>query len=625
MAAGWEYGVGMLAAYVVSRGEVSVAALREHLGRIVPGYMIPAYIVKMEELPLTPNGKIDRKALPDPGTSIITLGRESAGPGNEIEEKLTEIWETVLGRKNIGIHDNYFALGGDSIKAIQTASRLNQSNLKLEIKDIFRYPTIAELACRVLTAGNGSEQGPISGPAPLTAIQEWFFREHKEELHHFNQAVTLYSKAGLREDALRAAFGRIQEHHDALRMRYRFGEGEIIQENAGLECPLHFEVRDLRGEENAAAILAALSDELQSGMKLESGPLMKAMLFRLADGDRLLIVVHHLVIDGVSWRIVLDDLALGYRQYCAGEEIRLPAKTASFKRWAEEMRRYAAGPALEVERDYWKAVESYPVRSLEKDFTSRGQENSRFGDMAGKGFALTIQETASLLGNAHRAYNTEINDLLLTALSRAVKQWRNMSRLFLSLEGHGREELFDGIDISRTVGWFTSLYPVLLELPDTEDLGRQIKQVKETLRRAPNKGVGYGVLKYLSTEGLPPVRGPHIVFNYLGRFDEDFGGDIFSIAEETAGNAVSPAFEAEHDLCISGIVLRGRLDVSVSFNRLYYKPDTIDLFITLYESELKRIIGHCLSRESTEITPSDIDYEGLSIDELDKVLEGLGG
>ncbi|MBU0485479.1 MAG: amino acid adenylation domain-containing protein [Proteobacteria bacterium] len=616
-------GTKELTAYVTGKGEINVVDLREQLASTLPAYMIPTYFVQVEKLPLTPSGKIDKKSLPEPSASLLTADRKTTGPQNEIQRKLIEIWETVLGRTDIGINDNYFTLGGDSIKAIQTSSRLNQEKLRLEIKDLFRYPTIAELSGRITLTGGDGDQGIVSGPVPLTAIQEWFFREHQHDLHHFNQAVMLQSKDGLQPEALRAVLKKLLAHHDALRMTYKKEAAQMIQENGGLDYPLHFEVIDLRDQDNGAAALADYTEELQAGFKLASGPLMKTTLFRLPDGDRLLIIIHHLVIDGVSWRILLEDLKLGYRQANAGEKITFPAKTTSFKLWAEKIQQYASSAELEAERDYWQSIENAPLKPLQKDFPVADPVKNKYGDMVSRGFVLTREETGSLLAEAHRAFNTEINDLLLTALLRAMQQWQGSDRLLLGLEGHGRQEIFDGLDLSRTVGWFTSLYPVLLALPANDDLGYQIKQVKETLRKTPNKGVGYGILRYMGRNQATLTSSPQIIFNYLGQFDDDLQSDFATMAEESTGTSVSPAFETTHDLCISSIVLRGVLDISVTYNRHHFKPDTIEGFNAIYATELRNIISHCLSRDSTEITPSDIDYDGLNIDELQNVLAGL--
>ncbi|MBF0527359.1 MAG: amino acid adenylation domain-containing protein, partial [Deltaproteobacteria bacterium] len=325
-----------LVAYLVPRENsdeaegLNVTALRDYLSRNLPDYMIPAYFVPLDRLPLTANGKIDKAALPHPqeaGQTGLQLGTDYHPPQNESEELLAAIWEAVLVRQPIGIHDNFFALGGDSIKAIQIASRLLQKQFKVKLRHIFEYPTIAQLACRLTSLDRTVDQDTVAGRVPLTAIQSWFWAEHKTNREHFTQAVLLGSPAGTDAQGLAAVLKKIQEHHDALRMTYRDTGEELIQEIAALDYPLSFEIKDLRGflqtRDKMAAVCAAVPETLD----LAAGPMMKVVLFRLDDEDRLLIVIHHLVVDGVSWRILLEDLNRGYAQYLSGSPIFFPDKT----------------------------------------------------------------------------------------------------------------------------------------------------------------------------------------------------------------------------------------------------------------------------------------------------------
>ncbi|MDM8548440.1 amino acid adenylation domain-containing protein [Desulfobacterales bacterium HSG2] len=621
-----------LIAYIVGAEGVSVSELREHLLRSLPDYMVPARFVQVPGLPLSSTtGKVDKKLLPDPDDSELDLGTEYEAPRNETEQRLADIWQELMGKQRVGIRDNYFSLGGDSIKAIQVTSRLGQEGFRLDIRNIFLYPTIAELAPNVVIAEIDIDQDPVTGQVPLTPVQSWFF-EHFEPAHrhHFNQAVMFYSEEGFQEDALSPVFGKIQEHHDAMRMRYRTEGDEIIQENCGTDYPLNFEIKDLRDSEHVPASkqgspvseLESYAAKTHAGIRPDTGPLMKVVLFRMNDGDRLLIVIHHLIIDGVSWRILSEDMVRGYEHYVAGKPIRFPSKTHSFKYWAERLRKYGKQEELLKEVAYWKELESVRVSPLPRDNPG---ENACFKDTETQEFSLSREHTGELLTRVNHAYHTEINDILLTALARAMKVWHGENRTLITLEGHGREAL-EGVDISRTVGWFTSIFPVILELPDSDDHGYQIKHIKESLRKIPGKGMGYGILKYLTPEdlreGLSFNLQPQISFNYLGQFDEDTGG-LFRLAEESPGNPVSPESVIIHDLEISGMVIRGELQISVCYNGVCYKPETIGMFAASFKQELLEIINHCLNIKDSEITPSDIDYEGLDIDELDAVLDGL--
>ncbi len=620
-----------LVAYLVRReksgAQLNVSELREFLKDFLPDYMFPAYFVELDSLPLSPNGKVDRKALPSPREREMGLGMVFVRPRNPVEERLAEVWEEVLERKGIGIHDNYFALGGDSIKAIQALSRLREAGLRLEMRHLFQHPTIAELSPMMEIARGLADRGPVTGVVPLTPIQAWFFEQCRTDRHHFNQDVLLRSSERLDKDALATLFRKIQEHHDGLRMRYRIEDGKVLQENGGLDCPHGFEAVDLREEKWGLPKLDRHAEAVQRSLCLDKGPLIKAVLYRLEEGDRLLIVAHHLIVDGVSWRILLEDIATGYEQIRVGKEIHFPSKTDSFKNWAERMVKYSMSEPLLLEKDYWREIESTRVEPLPFDFALSGDTGGRFGDKGSREFCLTKTDTESLLTRANQAYRTEANDLLLTALARTMKRWHGGSRTLLTLEGHGREEVLEGMDISRTVGWFTSLYPVIIDLPEGKDAGCQINKIKETLRKVPNRGVGYGVLKYLTPLELKREMDfglkPRMAFNYLGQFDSESKTGLFRVTEEPAGLSISSEAEAAHDLDMSAIVTDGQLRVTLHYDRTRYREETAKNILVGYKEEIEGIIAHCLGQESSEGVISNVDYDGLLGEDLDRILVNL--
>ena len=357
-----------LAAYVVSDREVSVAELRSYLKASLPEYMVPPHFIQMKALPLTPSGKVDKKALPAPSGAGMALGTQYAAPQDEKETAIALVWEAVLGREKVGIRDNYFSLGGDSIKAIQVMSRLRQAGWKIEMRDLFQYPTVEELAPRMEQAGEVAVEDEVGGVCPLTPIQRWLFEQQGFQLHHFNQAVLLKGKPRFEEKALKEALSALQEHHDAFRLRYGIKEGEIIQSYSESPSPLSFEVVDLKGTHDAAARMEFHAGALQASLGLEEGPLFRAALYRLEGGDRLLMVIHHLMVDGVSWRVLLEDLNAGYGLALKGEPVRLPPRTSSFKAWAERIQGYSRSASLEKEKAYWHGVAGTEPSSLPSDY-----------------------------------------------------------------------------------------------------------------------------------------------------------------------------------------------------------------------------------------------------------------
>jgi amino acid adenylation domain-containing protein/non-ribosomal peptide synthase protein (TIGR01720 family) len=611
-----------LVAYVVGAGVLGGAALRERLRQDLPDYMIPTWFVQLERLPLTTNGKVDRRSLPLPDT-MAKPATPYAEPRNEGERRLAEVWCEVLGRKSIGIDENYFELGGDSIKAIQILSRLSQHNLKLEVRHIFETPTIRALAGKIVARSRTPHQGAIAGRVPLTAIQAWFFREQGEEVNHYAQAVMLRSQEPVDEMALRQALMKVQEHHDALRMTIRRKGEAIVQEIAGLEHPLAFTVADLRGRADGESELARIGAEIPASLDLELGPLMKAILCRLDDGDRILMVIHHCAVDGVSWRILLEDLRSGYDQALAGGKISLPLKADSFQLWAERVAKYSTSPDLLAELPYWRQVEETEALAIPADLAAR---TNYYEDAQTVTTTLDAEETRALLTEAHRAYHTEIEDLLLVGLGRAMNKEYGAKRGFIELEGHGREPLASDIDIGRTVGWFTSIYPVVLDIGGSEDIGLQIKGLKEDLRRIPHKGIGYGILKYLGPgagDEMHSHRRARILFNYLGSFDSR-GEDLFRIDEKPVGNVIGNRFARPSEIEVEGAVLGGRLQLSVSYNTRIHQKERVETFLRSYRDELRRVIDHCLSREAEELTPHDLTYKELTVPELDSILAECG-
>ena len=349
---------------------------------------------------------------------------------------MAEVWEDVLGRDVVGINDNFFEMGGDSIKTIQISSRMNNAGYKLELSDIFQRPTIAELAPSIKKTGRAADQSAVTGTVPLTPIQKWFFETIHSRRYHFNQAVMLHAVDGFDEEAVRIVFTKLQEHHDALRMSYKEENGRITQTLHGTDYPFSLSVYHLEHAENAAAELERRADELQASINLETGPLMKLGLFRLDDGDRLLIVVHHLVIDGVSWRILFEDFGELYRQHQNREPLSLPLKTDSVKAWAEMLAEYANSPVFLAAKERWRESIPMGIPPIKKDFDT---ENNYVKDTDRHSFLLGEEETRLLLTTANEAFHTEINHILLTALGIAVKETFGNERLAIAMEGHGRE------------------------------------------------------------------------------------------------------------------------------------------------------------------------------------------
>ncbi|XHR97228.1 condensation domain-containing protein [Mucilaginibacter sp. UC70_90] len=461
-----------LAAYFISEKDIKPEMLRNYLAEHLPEYMLPAHYVRIDSMPLTSSGKIDRNAFPEIG---LGTSDNYIAPVTREEQLLCEVWSRVLGVKRIGITDNFFSLGGDSIKSIQVCSRMRIAGYKVTVQEIFYNQTIDKLAVQLKGIEKVSDQTSVNGEVGLTGIQQKFFEGERLRKNHYNQSVMLNFQDRLTLDEVREIFGVIQDHHDALRMVYRGGEKQVVQYNRGPGQPVFVNYFDLQDNISPREKLYSISNELQSGIDLEQGPLLKLGLFDLIDGSRLLIVIHHLVTDGISWRILFEDIKTLYQQLKRGEILKLPPKTDSFKLWSQKLRSdYIGGKRYTSAVAYWTSI----LIQDGVDITSGNTvtENT-IGEGANSGFRLEKSLTEKLLGEVHSTFNTQINDILLAGFLMSVNKHYGTGALQMDLEGHGREDIIPGMDMSRTIGWFTSVYPVVLK--QTEDgLPGLIKSVK---------------------------------------------------------------------------------------------------------------------------------------------------
>ncbi len=631
-------GNNYLCAYIVTDSqlaEIGDTRLQEHLSRDLPDYMIPAYFIKLAQLPITSTGKIDTKSLPEPD---MTQDHHYTAPQNDVEKRMVEVWQELLGMEQVGITHNFFQIGGDSIKAMQMVSRLKKYGLAVKINDLFARPTIEKLAGCTYTVSRQIPQDVVYGEVPLTPIQHWFFANHLAAGHHFNQAVMLFRTDHFETDVLHQVFTKLVAHHDVLRMKYQINNGpehRVRQQNRGLEGKLFdLEVLDFTGdnssEEELAAKIQTHASRMQGSINLGNGPLLKLGLFKTGQGDHLLIAIHHLVVDGVSWRILLEDIHTGFEQVETGKPITLPEKTDSFKYWSELLTEYAQNHSLSKGFAWVNKPITFPLLPRERQI-STAQKILKYADAVT--MELSHEDTQNLLKQVHQAYNTEINDILLTALGVAIQEWAHINDVLITLEGHGREAIIDGVDIGRTVGWFTSQFPVWLNLNRCEDISYAIKQVKETLRSIPHKGIGFGIAKYLAPqrdmENPLFQLEPEIGFNYLGQFDapggpadnatEGMNTPLMQFSSLTSGESISREFKQLHTLSFTGMIVAGKLSLSLTYNREEYDKTSIRSLMNGYESQLLRIIGHCLQKQVRELTPSDVldvSNTNLSLEEF---------
>lgn len=593
-----------LAAYLVADVQASQAELIKQLRELaaahLPEYMQPAYYTVLPKMPLNVNGKIDRKALPVPERGAPAADSNFAAPQTQAERTLAAIWAELLKLDKVGIHDNFFQLGGDSILAIQLISKANRAGMKLAPNQLFLHQTIAELAQQ---AGSTMASAPAAVAAPvqndndaiqLSPVQHWFFEQKIAHSQHWNQAVLLKCKQPLAPDLLEKALQALQYHHACL--RYRF----INQPNAAVpeqrlnpDCkPVRLSRIDLTAypESERTALLAEAAEQAQGDLNLQKGVLIKALLFKLSQQEqRLLIIVHHLVVDGVSWRILLEDLETAFNQLQQGQAVQLP-ESATFAQWTQALQSYSR------QISGWPALTQGSYAALPTDFN--GENTS--GSAQTYTLVLDPERTKSLL----QAKNQRIQDILLTSLLLGLRNRSGLGDLLIDLEGHGREPISD-LDISRTCGWLTAIYPFAVNA-DGEP-GEVLLKVKNGLDKLPQNGLDYGVLRYLSgSEALKALPKAQVVFNYLGQFDHLFSPDgLFELAEEDHGATHDARGIRPYLLEINALVYQGSLRIDFVYSEQLHKAETIEQIARTMQTAIDGLL-----------VSGDFSLAGLSTAEL---------
>jgi non-ribosomal peptide synthase protein (TIGR01720 family) len=549
-------------------------------------------------------------------------------PATEAEKVLADIWAKTLGFDRVGIHDNFFELGGDSVLTLQIIAKASKAGLQITHQRIFARGTVAELAALARPSRTILvDQGPVTGPVPLTPIQQWFFDRNLPDSQHYNLPVVLDVPHGTDPRLLERAIQAVALHHDALRLRFVQRGAGWHQVNAGAGEAVPFARLDLSGRSDAdqAREMEAAAAQLQTSLNLTDGPLMRAAFFELAapQSSRLVLVAHHLLVDVVSWRTVLEDLETAYGQLGRGEAVDLPPKTTSFKHWADGLAEYAQSAAARSELPYWLALSEARISSLPVDVSGAPNTDASRRVLS---ISLSADQTRALLQEAPAVYNVQAHEVLLTALVQAAACWTGVGSLLVDLEGHGREGIVAGVDLSRTVGWFTTIFPMLLDLEGTTHPGEALKAIKEQIRQLPARGVGYGVLRYLTSDpeiarSMQTVPRPEISFLYLGQVDHNATAAArFKVVHEPMGPSCSALAIRSHLLQVMAQVVDGRLRMDWAYSDSVHKRATIERLAEGLIESLDLLFTHCRSSEATSYTPSDFPGAKLSQEDLDRLI-----
>ena len=612
-----------------------VPHLRQFAADRLPEYMVPSSFTVLDTFPVTPSGKVDRRALPAPDSLRPELAVEYEAPRSALEETMARIWIEVLGVDRVGARDNFFELGGDSMLSIQVVSAAREAGMAIAARDLFEHQTVQDLARAAGTSVASAEQGAVTGEVLLTPIASWFFEHDLTDRQHWNQAFVLAVAEPVERELLEDALGALIEHHDALRLRARrssAGWRLSIAEPAGITesgaVPLEEVDLSALAADELDARVEQEATRVQASLDLDAGPVLRAALLRCgAAGDRILIVIHHLAVDVVSWGALLDDLARALEQRRSGEAVRLPPKTTSIQEWARRLRQHAASADVAREARFWLDQPWERVRPLPRDVADG--ENA-VGSLERVSLALDEELTRAVLHEIPGAFNATPEDVLLAALALSLASETGSELVCFDLEGHGRDAWSDDLDVSRTVGWFTTIHPVLLDVSEgvgtDASPGKLLHSVKEQLRAVPGKGVAFGLARYLAPDAalsreLAALPAADVVFNYLGRLDRMIAKQgAWTASISGVGLSRSPRGERTHLLEVTAGVLGGWLQINFDTSRNVHGEETARHLADSYRSALEAFAEAARSGSDAGFSESDLAEVGWSAEDIEDLL-----
>ncbi len=605
-----------LVAYFTSDSETNNLAIKDKLLKKLPEYMVPEFIIKLDALPLLPNGKINKKYL---GQLSVNKSSNYEKPTNPIEKDLCEVFSEILGVEQIGINTSFFELGGDSIKAIRIVSKLREKGYSATVKNIMQNKTVKKIALTLQKLEDiQALDEVVVGQLPLTSIQYEFFNSKLENPHHFNQSIVLESKNNINVVVLKEALRALLIHHDQLRAHYIKGKQYVrpeTAENLFLVSEWNLEQQDIN---EVLLKIENIGDDLQSSLDIENGPLIKCAAINSPTFNGALLCIHHLLVDNVSWKIILEDLNSLYKGYLINSDVKLPQKTLSYKRWSTDIETYFQSSERVSELDYWKQVQkgvdsSQLLNDDEKNLVDTGIKESEL--------KIGKELTSNLIKKAKLAYNLEVKDLLFASLFRTIQQIKGNTTVSLNMESHGRAEFLNNFTIDRTVGWFTTIYPVVLSGLG-EDIRLDIIRTKEMLRRVPNHGIGYGIAKKLNLLNKDSAQ-PLVTLNYFGEQTDVANNDYFYPVNISSGKQIDPKNMFGTPISINCEVINGQLEISTSYNSGVISPTFINDLECIFKEQLKDIVSHCLSKKVSEQTASDFNETEWEIKDFEYCVKHL--
>jgi amino acid adenylation domain-containing protein/non-ribosomal peptide synthase protein (TIGR01720 family) len=612
-----------LAGYVVARpgAQLGLADLRRFLERELPAHMVPSTFVQLEALPLSTNGKIDRSALPAPDAARPEVADDYVAPQTEVQQQLADAVSAVMGIEKVGIHDNFFEIGGDSILAIQVVARAQELGLRLSPFDVFANPTVAGLAEAASTGpAIDAEQGDISGPVPLAPSQRWLCTAGVAEPHHWNVSALLDLHAPVEPELAREAVEQLLAHHDGLRQRILVAGENTRVRIAPRGDVTPFEVHELGDLDEAGLTgrMREVSDRTQASLDLAVGPLLRVGLIRAGgQPDRLVVVAHRLAADDESMRIVLDDLSAALTQLRDGGPVQLPRKTTSWQSWARRLAVHGRSDAVQSQRAYWTDLATSPAGRLPDDHPAQPE-----GDTVAAARSVSVSLSSAETGELMRLpemLSCTLPDVLLAALGRTLSSWTGNDRHVVDLLRSDREQIFDEVDLARTVGRFGHVYPVALACAADGEPDAAIRAVKEHLRAVPADGIGWQLLRQdASPVPDPPV---DVAFSYLAG-ERCAESSSFAVSGGI-GNDESPLNRRPYPVEVFVSAADGELTVRWTYSQTRHRHKTIADVARRYSDDVRAMIGLGRGTGTSTRTPSDFPLAHVDQAQLDQLLSRL--
>lgn len=609
-----EKGSKYLCAYYSTDKGINEKTIRAQLSEKLPDYMIPSNFIRVDALPLTHNGKINRSLLPKPS---IEQRKNYKAPKSDKDKIIVDIFEKVLSVKSIGMDDNFFSLGGDSIKAIQITSKLSEKNISMLTRDILTKDTIGQICLAATESGeeNSYNQGILSGEFGLTPIINWFVDFGFSNPDYYNQTVLLELKQNMKKEVLQQALALIVKQHDGLRLNYDKGKKKLFFNNSLLENEIVIETYGIDAfydSEEFREEIRKIGLRLKEGFDIGKDLLIKAGLICGKTKQYLLLTCHHMIIDGISWRILIEQLFNIYHALFNGMLPEIPKKTASIKDWYDRLRLFSESEDILRAFEYWEKI-NVNDGMLPQDYITKDYSIANINMV--KDF-ISKDATRKLSANAYNVHRYEAMDILVTALAKSVRDWTRLEKFTIELESHGRH--FEDIDTTRTIGWFTSIYPVTLEF-NKITIENQLKSVMEQLSKVPHKGMSYGVLRYMKQK-LFQEHMSEIRFNYLGSVDNNFSDSLFEFSSLDTGNEISEKNNITAKVDINCMVVNGMLNIIISYSKKMYRPDTMEFFLNSIKSNLHQILAFIEESNKSDIS-FDINTAKINEEDLDLLLE----